>query len=80
MAKAIASATAASDMATGQEVSGVAIGDAIDKIPEGQSAAITDNSPVQGEVNITGVVRDTFEMPVKNKDGDTVSTVFVTRL
>lgn len=66
-------------MSTAAEVTGVAVGDAIDKIPEGQSASITDGGAVQGEVNVTGKVREEFEMPIKNKNGDEIGTVLVQR-
>lgn len=79
MAKQVASATAAADMSTASEVIGMSVGDTLDNIPSGTGVAITDGQAVQGEVNTGNEVRDTFEMPVKDKNGEVVSTIMIQR-
>ncbi len=80
MAKQIASQNAAADLATAKEVGVAEIGTVIDNIPEGQSASVTDNSPIQGEINISGDFKSEFSMPYTNKAGDVLGEILVQRL
>lgn len=74
MAKALATANAAADAATANEVTGQQVGDIVDNITPGQSAAVTDTSPVQGEVIPATSFKNEYYFPVYEKDGATIKT------
>lgn len=75
-----ASSTAAADTKTALEVTGANVGDVIDNIPSGQSAMVTDASPIQGEINVSDEIKSEFVMPYMNKDGAVLGEILVKRL
>jgi len=80
MAKQIASANAAADLATASEVTGgKSVGDLIDNLPEGVSTALTDNGAIQGESAQATEVRDTIEMPYYDRNGEQIGVSIIVR-
>ena len=72
-----ASAAAAADLATAAEVTGGGVD--IEKLQDGQNAAITDAGPVQGEAVAAQAPRETIEYPYYAKDGSKIGECLIVR-
>lgn len=76
----VASANAAADIATAAEVTGgKSVVDVVDALQDGQSAAMTDTGPVQGETVAAKEARETIEMPYFDKQGNQLGVNFIVR-